>query len=186
MKPLRVLIGIHQHHGHVCLFQIAIKLLGIGTYDDHAVEASLLREFEEALVRIRAGDDHMIAFLTAFVFDAAKELAIKRVVEHQLAAGLCLRAANPDQAGLMACQSSRGIVRHVAQAFHRAEHQLARFRADALLVVEHIRDRRDGQPGVLRNIFDRDSLTQVKFLSRAPRGVIYDCVFSYNIMNLIP
>ncbi|MPN43293.1 hypothetical protein SDC9_190852 [bioreactor metagenome] len=56
----------------------------------------------------------MIAFLTAFVFNAAKELAIERVIKHQLAAGLRLRAANTDQAGFVARQSPRGIVRHVA------------------------------------------------------------------------
>lgn len=116
-----VAVAVDEHDGYLALLHLLIELVRVHADDDDAVQVALLGQGEIALVRVRGGDEHVEAALPGAELDAAEDLAVKLVLEHQPALALRLRHDDADELAVVARagERARGHVRRVAEVLYR-------------------------------------------------------------------
>ena len=156
-----VAVAVDEHYGYLALLHLLVKLVGVHAYDDYPVEVALLRERQVALVRVRGGDEDMVAALAGAELDAAEYLAVKLVLEHEppLALGLGHDDAYELAVVARAGERARGHIRRIAQLLYRLLHALARLVGYRPLAAYGVADRRRGDPRRLGDVLHCDSLT---------------------------
>jgi hypothetical protein len=121
-----------------------------GRDDDHALHVALREEVEVERLALRpagaVGVQQRPPVLHRAVLDAGGEVGEERVpvVERE----------QPERAGGARADLAGGLVADEAQALGRVEHRAATVLADAVGVVEHVRDGRRRDPGGRGDVLD--------------------------------
>ena len=143
---------VQEDGGHLTAGQILHHRGGFrGRRHDHAVHAPLVQQLDDlALVLrvvVRIGEQQAVAGLQGARLDALEDLGEVRVADR--------RDRQADRAGAGGDQGAGQGVVGVAELVDRAEHRGAGVGADRTGLVQHMRDRGDGDPRTPRHIRHR-------------------------------
>ena len=146
-----VAVAVDQDDRDLGLFHLAVKFIGVHADDDDAVQIALLRQGQVALAHVGGRDDDVVTVLPGVQLDAAQDLAVKIVLEHEPAARLGLGDHDPDEPGaaLGHGEGAGGEIGHIAQFVDCGQHTALGLPGDGFFIVEHVRNcgRGDARPG---------------------------------------
>ena len=135
-----IAVAINQDNGNLGFLHLLIKIIGVHTNDNNAIQIAFFCKGQVALVGIRCGNQNVVSLLPGVILNAAKDFTIKAVLEHQAVARFCLGNHNADQLGIPHTQAPGIQIRHIVKRFDGFHHPAFGLFRNGTLTAKGIRN----------------------------------------------